>query len=68
MDGLLIVDDLHDLTGDPSEKTTDELWALVREACRGDTPTWRAYERLHSEFNMMQRRDQQASPEAGVEP
>lgn len=40
--------DVAALIFDPSGKTDDELWALVREACRARTDTWRAYERLHA--------------------
>lgn len=43
-------DEAKSLTYDPSGLSDEELWNLVREACRKDTPTWRAYEALHSKY------------------
>ena len=48
--------DVKDLTFYMGDKTDDELWAIVRESCRGSTPTWRAYERLHGQYCAMRRR------------
>lgn len=36
------------------DKSYQELWAIVREACRGLTSTWRAYERLHGRFTFLE--------------
>ena len=39
--------------GDKSDK---ELWNIVRETCRIDTPSWRAYEQLYLRHSEMQKR------------
>lgn len=49
------IDEVKDLTFYMGDKTDDELWAIVREACRPSTPTWRAYERLRTIFTQMKR-------------
>lgn len=46
---------LADLTYDPRSKPPEDLWILVREACRVRSDSWRAYEHLHSLFNQMAR-------------
>ena len=43
------------LVCDVSDKTEGELWEFVREACRIDSVTWRAYERLHSNYRELKR-------------
>ena len=50
------MNDVKSLTFYMGDKTTEELWKIVREECRRTTPAWRAYERLHSEFNELKRR------------
>ena len=47
------------LTFYSDDKSDDELWAIVREACRKDTPTWRAYEVLHGRFTLLKNRAKQ---------
>lgn len=31
-------------------KTEDELWEIVADACRRDTPTWLAFQRLNDKY------------------
>jgi hypothetical protein len=51
------INEVKDLTFHSADKSDDELWAIVREACRKDTPTWRAYEVLHGRFTLMRNRE-----------
>ena len=41
---------VKELTFYMGDKTTNELWSFIREACRVDTPSWRAYEQLRSHY------------------
>jgi hypothetical protein len=41
---------------DPHGKPPEELWAMVRQACRVSSPPWRAYEVLHSQYNELDRK------------
>jgi len=34
-----------------ADKSDDELWAIVREVCRKDTPSWRACETLSARYH-----------------
>ena len=53
-------DTVKDLTFYMGDKTDDELWLIVQEACRGTTPEWRAYERLRGLYSQMKLREEQA--------
>ena len=44
------INEVKDLTFYMGDKTTDELWGIIREACRVKTSTWRAYEELRSHY------------------
>lgn len=46
------VEQAKSLTFYMGDKDHEELFAIVREACRKDTKSWRAYERLHAEYQL----------------
>lgn len=41
---------VKELTFHMGDKTEDELWEIVRDACRSSTKSWRAYEKIHGKF------------------
>lgn len=41
---------IQDLLFDMTDKSEDELWAIVADACRSSSKDWRAYEKLHGKF------------------
>jgi len=47
------IDDVKDLTFYMGDKTDEELWEIVQEACRGGSREWRAYERLRGRFTFL---------------
>jgi len=47
------IEDVKDLTFYMGDKSDDEVWDIVREACRGGSREWRAYERLHGRFTFL---------------
>lgn len=54
---------LADLTFDPRGKTSEQLWTLVREACRSRSDSWRAYEWLYADYGMRRRAAEQMEGE-----
>lgn len=46
---------VKNLTSYPGDFTTDDLWNIVAEACRKNSFTWRAYERLRTRIKYGQR-------------
>jgi len=47
---------VKELTFYMRDKTDDELWDIIEEACRASTPLWRAYEVLRSRYMVMKQR------------
>jgi hypothetical protein len=43
---------VKELTFYMGDKSHEELFAIIREACRKDTRSWRAYERIHALYYM----------------
>lgn len=48
---------IQDLTFDMTGKSDDELWAIVADACRGNSRDWRAYEKLHGRFTHLKNQE-----------
>jgi len=49
------LENVKELTFYMGDKTDEELWAIVREACRGNTESWRAYEKIHWRYTHLGR-------------
>lgn len=57
---------IENLTFDMKDKADDEMWDIVQEACRVNTPAWRSYERLRSKYGMMVRTLNSVKGQGGV--
>lgn len=52
---MVDLEKVKELTFYMGDKTDDELWTIVREACRTSTPLWRAYEELRTRMYHLRR-------------